>query len=162
MFGAKFSQFFFYLSVILFTGGKHPPGQTPPRQTLPPRQTPHLPSACWDTLPHHLHSACWDTVNKWVEIELTCSGNGTNLVPGMMIPSSCKKSSNRRSINTNHYSTSKVNILFPLLEATHVPVLNFWWCLSWFLKPEWTPLLHVLSPVCDGFLVVISCATPAA
>ena len=55
--------------------GRHPPGQTPARQTPPSPvhagiHTP-LPSACWDT--HPLHSACLDTANKRaVRIQLEC------------------------------------------------------------------------------------------
>ena len=41
------------------------------------------------------------------------------------------------------------------------PVLDFWWCLPWVLKPGWINCLWASSPACNRFLRFTSGATPA-
>ena len=45
--------------------------------------------------------------------------------------------------------------------TTGTPVLDFWWCLLWVSKRGLIPHSHASLPVCNGFLRLISGATPA-
>ena len=45
--------------------------------------------------------------------------------------------------------------------TTGTPVLDFWWCLLWDSKRGLIPHSHASLPVCNGFLRLISGATPA-
>ena len=50
----------------------------------------------------------------------------------------------------------------PFCRATDTPVLDFWYCLHWVSKPEWTPsLCSSLSTWGDEFLRFTSSTTPA-
>ena len=61
------------------------------------------------------------------------------------------------SVTTDHSSIAPHFVC----RTTDIPVLNFWWCLSWVSSPGWMPSLHVSSPVCKGNLRFISSATPS-
>ena len=48
----------------------------------------------------------------------------------------------------------------PFRGATDIPVLDFWWRLTWVSKPGWIPRLCALSPAGNGFLRFTSETTP--
>ena len=46
--------------------------------------------------------------------------------------------------------------------ATDIPVLNFWWCLLWVSKPEWSAPFELGRGMCDVcYLRFTSGVTPA-
>ena len=82
-----------------------------------------------------------------------------NIIAKYLLPSTqtCEEVCNGQSLFVLIFWRTQV--LF--CGATDIPVLDFWWCLSWVLKPGWIPHLPASLPACNGFLRFTSGVIPA-
>ena len=62
----------------------------------------------------------------------------------------CIKKADETSYNENFFF--KLEDISPFCGATKTPVLDFWWCLPWLLKPGWIFLLVCFIACMHWFL----------